>query len=135
MEFVGSELIFIHLCLSFPLLSVPLWNLYTLFTNQSHTKKLRTLAICAPAYYTLLAASAFSGFVIWAMLGFVFTFKILLMFAFWFIIFIAEIKRHKFQKQILIEANIKKREKFFYFAKIKYSLDFCAFVLLLLYVI
>ncbi|WP_299549857.1 hypothetical protein [uncultured Helicobacter sp.] len=135
MEFVGTELIFIHLLLCFPLLLPPLWNLYALFTNPSHTQKLRAIAICAPAYYTLLSACAFSGFVIWAMLGFVFTLKILLMLVFWLVILIAEIKRHKFQKQIRIEANSTKREKFFRFAKIKYSLDFCVFVLLLLFMV
>lgn len=135
MEFVGTELIFIHLFLSFPLLLPPLWNLYTLFTNPSHTQKLRTLAVCAPAYYTLLSACAFSGFVIWAMLGFIFTFKIILMLVLWLAILIAEIKRHKFQKQIHVEADFTKREKFFHFAKIKYSLDFCAFALFFLYLI
>ncbi|MBX7490638.1 hypothetical protein [Helicobacter turcicus] len=135
MEFIGSELIFVHLSLSIPLLLPPLWNLYALFANLSHTKKLRTLAVCAPAYYTLLSASAFSGFVIWAMLGFVFTFKIILMLTLWIVVLVAEIKRHKFQKQIRMEADFTKREKFFLFAKIKYSLDFCTFVLLLLFMV
>ncbi|MCI5969156.1 hypothetical protein [Helicobacter sp.] len=133
MEFVGTELIFIHLFLSFPLLLPPLWNLYALFTQPSHTKKLHALAVCAPAYYTLLSACAFSGFVIWAMLSFILTFKIVLMLVLWLVILVAEIKRHKFQKQIRREADSIKREKFFRFAKIKYSLDFCAFVMLLLY--
>lgn len=133
MEFVGSELIFIHLFLSFPLLLPPLWNLYALLKNPSHTQKLRSLAVCAPAYYTLLSASSFSGFVIWAMLGFVFTFKILLMLVLWLVILVAEIKRHKYQKRILAEADTTKREQFFHFAKIKYTLDLCAFILLLLF--
>lgn len=134
MEFVGSELIIIHLFLSFLLLLPPLLNLYVLFTNLSHTQKLRALAVCAPAYYTLLSACAFSGFVVWAMLGFVFTFKILLMLALWLAILVSEIKRHKFQKQIRIEADFTKREKFFRFVQIKYILDVCAIVLLLFFV-
>lgn len=135
MEFVGSELIIIHLFLSFLLLLPPLLNLYVLFTNLSHTQKLRALAVCAPAYYTLLSACAFSGFVVWAMLGFVFTFKILLMLALWLAILVSEIKRHKFQKQIRIEADFTKREKFFRFVQIKYILDVCAIVLLLFFVV
>ena len=67
------------------------------------------------------------------MLGFVLTFKILLMLVFWLIILLAEIKRHKLQKQILTEADFTKREKFFYFAKVKYILDFLGLVLLFLF--
>lgn len=134
MEFVGSELIIIHLFLSFPLLLPPLLNLYALFANLSHTQKLRALAIFAPAYYTLLSASALSGFVMWAMLGFVAAFKILLMLALWLGILVSEIKRHKLQKQIRIEADATKRERFFRFAQIKYILDVCAIVLLLFFV-
>ncbi|TLD82701.1 hypothetical protein LS70_007010 [Helicobacter sp. MIT 11-5569] len=135
MEFVGSELISVHLFFSFPLLLPPLWNLYALLKNPSHTQKLRSLAVCAPAYYTLLSASAFSGFVIWAMLGFIVTFKILLMLVLWLVILVAEIKRHKYQKRILTEADAAKREQFFRFAKIKYALDLCAFILLLLFMV
>lgn len=133
MEFVGSELIFIHIVLSIPLFIPPLWNLYALIINPSHTKKLRTLAMSAPAYYTLLSACAFSGFVIWAMLGFILTFKIILMFVLWLVILIGEIRRHILQKRILVEADSAKREIFFKFAKIKYILDFSIFILLLLF--
>lgn len=133
MEFVGSELIFIHIALSIPLLFPPLWNLYALVTNPSHTKKLRALAISAPAYYTLLSTCAFSGFVIWAMLGFILTFKILLMFMLWLVILSGEIRRHILQKRILVEADSAKREVFFKFAKTKYILDLSIFMLLLLF--
>ena len=135
MEFVGSELIFIHILLSIPLLLPPLWNLYALFTNPWHTKKLRALAVCAPAYYTLLSACAFSGLVIWAMLGFIFTLKILLMLVLWLVILGAEIRRHILQKRILVEADSTKREMFFKFAKIKYALDLSIFALLLLFLV
>lgn len=135
MEFVGEQLLSIHLFLSFPLLLPPLWNLYCLFTKESHTQKLRSLALTAPAYYTLLSACLFSGLVIWAMLGFVITFKILAMLTLWLICFCFEFVRHRQQKLTKIEANKLKRESFFYFAKLKYSFDFFAFILLLLWAI
>ncbi|TLD86774.1 hypothetical protein [Helicobacter sp. MIT 05-5294] len=135
MEFVGEELLLVHLFLSFLLLLPPLWNLFCLLAKESHTQKLRTLAITAPAYYTLLSACLFSGFVIWAMLGFVTTFKILLMLILWFICFGLEILRHKRQKLTKVEANPHKREAFFRFAKLKYSFDLCAFAILLLWIL
>lgn len=135
MEFVGSQLLFIHLFLSCPLLLPPLWNLFCLFTKESHTQKLRTLAITAPAYYTLLSASLFSGLVIWAMLGFIMTLKILAMLVLWLACFVLEILRHKRQKRIKVEADKQKREIFFRWAKFKYGFDFCAFVILLVWAI
>lgn len=135
MEFVGEQLLFIHLFLSFPLLLPPLWNLYCLFFKESHTQKLRALAITAPAYYTLLSACLFSGLVIWAMLGFVMTLKILAMLFLWLVCFGLEIIRHKHQKLIRIEADKLKREAFFRWAKFKYGFDLCAFVTLLLWAI
>ncbi|MDE5925949.1 MAG: hypothetical protein K2N75_04825 [Helicobacter sp.] len=135
MEFVGEQLLFIHLFLSFPLLLPPLWNLFCLFTKESHTQRLRSLAVTAPAYYTLLSASLFSGFVIWAMLGFVMDFKILAMLALWLVCFALEILRHKRQKLIKVEADISKREAFFRWAKFKYSLDLSFFAILLLWAI
>ena len=110
MEFVGEQLLFIHLFLSFPLLLPPLWNLFCLFTKESHTQRLRSLAVTAPAYYTFLSASLFSGLVIWAMLGFIMDFKILTMLALWLVCFGLEILRHKRQKLIKVEADISKRE-------------------------
>lgn len=135
MEFVGNQLLFIHLLLSFPLLLPPLWNLFCLFTKESHTQKLRFLAITAPAYYLLLSACIFSGLVIWAMLGFVFTFKILTMLIVWLLCFGLEIMRHKHQKLIKVEADKLKREAFFRWAKLKYSFDLCAFAILLFWAI
>lgn len=131
MEFVGEQLLVIHLFLSCPLLLPPLWNLYCLLTKESHTQKLRSLAITAPAYYTLLSACLFSGLVIWAMLGFVMTFKILAMFGLWIACFGLEILRHKHQKLTKVEADKSKREAFFRFAKLKYCFDFCVFAILL----
>lgn len=130
MEYVGSTLVFLHLILSLPLLIPPLINLYALLFKPSHTQKLRTLALVAPAYYTLLSASIFSGLVIWAMLGFFLSFKILSMLIIWLIVFVFEIKRHKRQKLTRIEADYAKREAFFKFAIFKYIFDFCAFLLL-----
>lgn len=135
MEFVGEQLLFIHLFLSFPLLLPPLWNLFCLFTKESHTQRLRSLAVTAPAYYTLLSASLFSGLVIWAMLGFVMDFKILAMLVLWLVCFALEILRHKRQKLIKVEADISKREAFFRWAKFKYSLDLSFFAILLLWAI
>ena len=135
MEFVGEQLLFIHLFLSFPLLLPPLWNLFCLFTKESHTQRLRSLAVTAPAYYSFLSASLFSGLVIWAMLGFIMDFKILTMLALWLVCFGLEILRHKRQKLIKVEADISKREAFFRWAKLKYSLDLSFFAILLLWVI
>lgn len=131
MEFVGEQLLAIHLFLSFPLLLPPLWNLYCLLTKESHTQRLRSLALSAPAYYTLLSACLFSGLVIWAMLGFVMTFKILAMFGLWIVCFGLEILRHRRQKLTKVEADKSKREAFFRFAKLKYCFDCCAFAILL----
>lgn len=135
MEFVGEQLLFIHLFLSFPLLLPPLWNLFCLFTKESHTQRLRSLAVTAPAYYTLLSASLFSGLVIWAMLGFVMDFKILAMLVLWLVCFVLEILRHRRQKLIKVEADTSKREAFFRWAKLKYSLDLSFFAILLLWAI
>ncbi len=130
MEFVGTELNFIHFCISCVLLIPPLWNLCWLTIAHSHTKKLKILALSAPAYYTILSASAFSGFVIWAMLGFTLTLKPLLMLVLWCFVLFFEIMRHKKQKQIRIEAEPKKRESFFRNATLKYCFDLCVFALL-----
>ena len=130
LEFVGIELIFIHILLSAPLFLPPLLNLYSLSFSTTHTKKLRTLALVAPGYYTLLSASLFSGLVIWAMLGFIFNFKILVMLIVWLIVFILEIIRHKRQKLAKIEADSAKRVAFFKFAFLKNVFDFCAFLAL-----
>lgn len=135
MEFVGEQLLFIHLFLSFPLLLPPLWNLFCLFTKESHTQRLRSLAVTAPAYYTLLSASLLSGLVIWAMLGFVMDFKILAMLVLWLVCFVLEILRHKRQKLIKVEADFAKREAFFRWAKCKYSLDLSIFAILLFWAI
>lgn len=76
-----------------------------------------------------------SGLVIWAMLGFVFTFKILTMLIVWLLCFGLEIMRHKRQKLIKVEADKLKREAFFRWAKLKYSFDLCAFAILLFWAI
>ena len=64
------------------------------------------------------------------MLGFVFNYKILAMLIIWLIVFIFEIKRHKKQKLIRVEADFNIREAFFKWAKTKYLFDFCAFGLI-----
>lgn len=130
MESIITELLTYHLWLCLPLFLFPLANLYALFFFPSHTKKLKILALAAPAYYLFLSASIFSGLVVWAMLGFVWTFKILAMLALWLVVFVFEIKRHKRQKLIRIEANPALREAFFKWAKCKYLFDFCAFGLI-----
>lgn len=79
---------------------------------------------------SFLSASVFSGLVIWAMLGFVFNYKILAMLIIWLIVFIFEIKRHKKQNLIRVEADFSIREAFFKWAKTKYLFDFCAFGLI-----
>lgn len=130
MESIITELLTYHLWLCLPLFLFPLINLYTLFFFPSHTKRLKILALVAPAYYLFLSASIFSGLVAWAMIGFVLTFKILVMLVLWLVIFVFEIKRHKRQKLTIIEANPKIREAFFQWAKFKYLFDFCAFGLI-----
>lgn len=127
LESIIIELLTYHLWLCMPLFLFPLANLYALFFFPSHTKKLKILALVAPAYYLFLSASVFSGLVIWAMLGFVFNYKILAMLIIWLIVFIFEIKRHKKQKLIRVEADFSIREAFFKWAKTKYLFDFCAF--------
>lgn len=127
MEDILKDLINIHIALSILLFIPPLINLYALFFKESHTKKLKYLAIIAPAYYALLAASVFSGLVIWAMLQFVMSFKILSMVVVWIVVLVLEIKRHKRQKLIKVEANSNIRESFFKIAKLKYLLDICLF--------
>lgn len=130
LEAVVNNLINIHIALSILLFIPPLINLYALFLKKSHTKKLKYLAIIAPGYYALLSASIFSGLVVWAMLTFVMSFKILAMVFVWIVILVLEIKRHKRQKLIKVEANSGIREYFFKMAKIKYIADICFFCLL-----
>ncbi|CAM2978160.1 hypothetical protein [Helicobacter burdigaliensis] len=123
-----------HFFLSLPLLLPPLINLIALFVYTSHTKRLHVLAFVAPAYYSLLAGSIFSGLVTWAMLGFSFSIFVLLMLLFWGFAFFLEILRHIKQKRILRQgADLKTREKFFSFARGKYLLDFCLFGILFLW--
>lgn len=123
-----------HFFLSLPLVLPPLINLFALFFYASHTKRLHILAVVAPAYYSLLAGSIFSGLVVWAMLGFVFSVYVFLMLLCWLISFFLEIFRHIKQKRIVKQgADIKTRERFFFFAKAKYLFDFSAFAVLLLW--
>lgn len=130
LESIITQLLTYHLWLCLPLFLFPIINLYALFFYPSHTKKLKILAIAAPAYYLFLSASLFSGLVIWATLGFILTLKILAMVILWLIVFVAEIKRHKKQKLIRVEADFSIREAFFKWAKTKYLFDFCAFGLI-----
>lgn len=111
----------------FAFIFIPHYQSLRSFFYPSHTKKLKILAITAPAYYLFLSASLFSGLVIWATLGFILTPKILVMTALWLVVFVAEIKRHKKQKITRVESNPAIRESFFKWARLKYLFDFCAF--------
>lgn len=135
MDFIELELIFVHLLLSLFLFFPPLINLYALLFKTSHTQKLKFLAIMAPSYYTFLSASLFSGFVSWAMLGFIIIPEVFIMLILWLLVFIFEIKRHKKQKLIRVESNPKIRELFFQWALRKYLFDFCAFIGLFLLIL
>ncbi|WP_104721692.1 hypothetical protein [Helicobacter mesocricetorum] len=135
MDFIEIELIFVHLLLSLFLFLPPLINLYALLFKTSHTQKLKFLALMAPAYYTLLSASLFSGFVVWAMFGFIIIPEVIIMLILCLVIFIFEIKRHKKQKLIRVESNPQVRELFFRWALKKYLFDLCAFVGLFLLIL
>ncbi len=128
MDFIELELIYVHLLLSLLLFLPPLINLYALLFKTSHTQKLKFLALMAPAYYTFLSASLFSGLVSWAMLRFTIIPEVFIMLILWLLIFILEIKRHKKQKLIQVESNPNIRLLFFRWALRKYLFDTCAFI-------
>ncbi|GEM_PF-2819811 len=128
MDFIELELIYVHLLLSLLLFLPPLINLYALLFKTSHTQKLKFLALMAPAYYTFLSASLFSGLVSWAMLRFTIIPEVFIMLILWLLIFILEIKRHKKQKLIQVESNPNIRLLFFQWALRKYLFDTCAFI-------
>lgn len=128
MDFIELELIYVHLLLSLLLFLPPLINLYALLFKTSHTQKLKFLALMAPAYYTFLSASLFSGLVSWAMLRFTIIPEVFIMLILWLLIFILEIKRHKKQKLIQMESNPNIRLLFFQWALRKYLFDTCAFI-------
>lgn len=128
MDFIELELIYVHLLLSLLLFLLPLINLYALLFKTSHTQKLKFLALMAPAYYTFLSASLFSGLVSWAMLRFTIIPEVFIMLILWLLIFILEIKRHKKQKLIQVESNPNIRLLFFQWALRKYLFDTCAFI-------
>ncbi|AWI34311.1 hypothetical protein [Helicobacter apodemus] len=135
MDFIELELIYVHLLLSLLLFLPPLINLYALLFKTSHTQKLKFLALMAPAYYTFLSASLFSGLVSWAMLRFTIIPEVFIMLILWLLIFILEIKRHKKQKLIQVESNPNIRLLFFQWALRKYLFDICAFIGLFLLIL
>ncbi len=104
-------------------------SLRTVFLPLTH-QKAKDSSPSRSCILSFLSASIFSGLVIWAMLGFVFNYKILAMLIIWLIVFIFEIKRHKKLKLIRVEADFNIREAFFKWAKTKYLFDFCAFGLI-----
>lgn len=130
MELVLNDLMMIHVGLSLLLFIPPLVNLCALFFKKTHTQKMKYMAVVAPAYYTLLSASLFSGLVMWAAITFLLSFKIVAMVVLWLFVFVFEIKRHKRQKLMRVEANECNREHFFRLATIKYVFDICAFIFL-----
>lgn len=134
MDFIELELIYVHLLLSLLLFLPPLINLYALLFKTSHTQKLKFLALMAPAYYTFLSASLFSGLVSWAMLRFTIIPEVFIMLILWLLIFILEIKRHKKQNLIKVESDPKTRQLFFQWALRKYLFDLCVFIGLFLLV-
>lgn len=134
MDFIELELIYVHLLLSLLLFLPPLINLYALLFKTSHTQKLKFLSLMAPAYYTFLSASLFSGLVSWAMLRFTIIPEVFIMLILWLLIFILEIKRHKKQKLIQVESNPNIRLLFFQWALRKYLFDLCVFIGLFLLV-
>lgn len=135
MDFIELEVIYTHLLLSLLLFFPPLINLYALLFKTSHTQKLKFLALMAPAYYTFLGASLFSGLVSWAMLRFTIIPEVFIMLILWLFIFIFEIKRHKKQKLINVESNANIRQLFFQWALKKYFFDICAFIGLFLLIL
>ena len=132
MEFVGKELLLFHFIFSILLFFPPIVNLLSLFLAKSHTKKLKSMAVMAPAYYTILSASLLSGFVIWAMLGFAFLLPVYLMLFSWVYALVFEIKRHKKQKIAKREPSENLRNAFFQWARFKYALDLALFCLIYL---
>lgn len=120
-ENVLSESVGIHLFFSYFLFIPPLLNLYYLAQESRFITLAKRLKFVAPAYYFLMAAVAFSGVVLGAMLQHLSAIN-LLMFAALLGIFIGEVKRHKRQKGIASH-EVQAQEDFKAWAKRKYALD------------
>lgn len=128
-----SQVIYWHIGLCILLPTFPFFNLIVLFKSSSHTKRLKALALAAPAYYSTLSGVILTGLVAWAMLGFGMSLRVLLMVVLCIVVFVYEIKRHKRQKLIKVEADVNVREAFFSFCKKKYCFDLVAFLFIFAY--
>lgn len=118
----------IHIVLSLLLLLIPSRNLYVLYTEKKFIPLARKVRFWTPAYFSLMGAVAFTGFVLSAFLHNFISVETVIMIASLLIIMILEIKKQKKIRPITSK-EIEAQKSFILFARKKYIADIALIML------
>jgi len=118
----------IHIFLSFMMFLIPLRNLYVLYTEEKFISLAKKVRYWTPAYFSLMSAVAFTGFLLSAFFINFISFETIAMFVALLIIFITEIKKQK-KIRAITSKELEAQQSFIAFAKKKYTSDVILLVL------
>lgn len=112
----------IHLFLASIIFLIPLRNLLVLYTQKQFISLARKVRFLTPAYFSLLAALMFTGFVLAAFLHNFISVSVIVMLGVFLAIVITEAKKQKWVRRISSK-ELDEQQRFIKFAKRKYIAD------------